>query len=56
MNEYILISEDLNGVMTVEGFFDSLQSAKDYAKENGLELIHIYKLEDTAINLAFDGE
>lgn len=56
MNEYILISEDLNEVMTVEGFFDSVQSAKAYAKENGLNLIHIYKLEEPAINLAFDGE
>lgn len=52
MKKYILISETLDTVQTVEGFFDTVEEAKEYAEEEGMDIIHIYELVDNSFDLA----
>ena len=48
MNKYILLSND----NVVQGFFPSVDEAKQYAKQLKLHGIAIYELVDNSYNLA----
>lgn len=54
MKKYILISGgDLNEEQnTVEGYFESVEDAKAYAKAHEITPIQIYELVDNAYDLA----
>lgn len=54
MNKYILISGgDLADEQNiVEGYFESVEDAKAYAKQWEIDVFQIYELVDNAYNLA----
>lgn len=43
-NKYILISLNDDLQQAVEGFFTSIQQARRAAKENGIQVFHIYEI------------
>lgn len=51
MNKYILIDSD----NVVQGFFPSVEEAKQYARQLDLQGIAIYELVDNSYNLAEEG-
>ena len=54
MKKYILLVGPENDVQILEGFFDTVDDAKQYAKEQEFEReqVHIYELAENAYDLA----